>query len=149
MSLRVAVAAPFKSKGVERLPEQKFVVALSLDRDWTSPDQATDIVDLAERDGLVRREDGDLVVTFDPDGVSIPEDFALDASVFQERSPFERVLDSLVADGLERRQAVASVNELQSRLGITADAAAVVFARRRGIEVPDVADRVLAALREA
>ena len=142
MSLRVAVAAPFKSRGVERLPEQKFVVALSLDRDWTSPDQAKDIVDIGVRDGLLRREDGELVVTFDPDTVSIPDDFSLDASVFQERAPFERILDALVADGLERQQAVAGVNDLQSRLGLTADAAAVVFARGRGVDVTDVAERV-------
>jgi len=149
MSLRVAVAAPFKSKGVERLPEQKFVVGLSLDRDWTSPDQAKDIVDIAERDGLLRREDGDLVVTFNPDSVSIPDDFQLDASVFQERAPFERILDALVAGGLERQEAVAGVNDLQSRLGITADAAAVVFARRNDVDVADVAERVETDLLEA
>lgn len=149
MSLRVAVAAPFKSKGVDRLPEQKFVVGLSLDRDWTSPDQAKDIVDLAEQDGLLRREDGDLVVTFDPDDVSIPEDFTLDASVFEERAPFERILDALVADGLERQAAVASVNDLQSRLGVTADTAAVVFARTRGLDVEDVAATVAQDLRSA
>lgn len=149
MSLRVAVAAPFKSKGVERMPEQTFVVGLSLDRDWTSPDQAKDIVDLAERDGLVRREDGELVVTFDPDEVSIPEGFTLDASVFEERAPFERILDALVADGLERQAAVARVNDLQSRLGVTADTAAVVFARTRGLDVEDVAATVAQDLRSA
>lgn len=149
MSLRVAVAAPFKSKGVERLPEQKFVVGLSLDRDWTSPDQAKDLVDIAERDGLLRREDGELVVTFDPDSVSIPDDFQLDASVFKERAPFERILDALVAGGLERQEAVAGVNDLQSRLGITADAAVVVFARRNDVDVADVAARVEQDLLEA
>lgn len=149
MSLRVAVAAPFKSKGVERLPEQKFVVGLSLDRDWTSPDEAKDIVDIAERDGLLRREDGDLVVTFDPDDVTIPDGFQLDSSVFKARAPFERILDALVADGLERQAAVAGVNDLQSRLGITADAAAVVFARRSDVDVADVAERVRQDLAEA
>lgn len=149
MSLRVAVAAPFKSKGVERLPEQKFLVGLSLDRGWTTPDQAKDIVDLAERDGLLTRDDGDLVVTFDPDDVSIPDDFTLDASVFEERSPFERVLDALVGDGMERQAAVAGVNELQSDLGLTAEAAAVVFARTRGLDVDDIADRVRERLAEA
>lgn len=149
MSLRVAVAAPFKSRGVDRLPEQQFVVALSLDRDWTSPDQAKALADLGEREGLLRRVDGDLEVTFDPDDVAIPDGFALDASVFQERSPFESVLDALVADGLARQEAVAAVNELQARLGVTADAAAVVYARGRGLDVVDAATRVQADLLEA
>lgn len=148
MSLRVVVAAPFKSKGVERLTEQAFTVALSLEREWMSPDRAKDVIDIAERDGLLGREDGELAATFDPDTVSIPEDFTVDESIFQERAPFERVLDALVADGLERQEAVAGVNELQSRLGLTADAAAVVFARNRGVDVDDVAETVQRALAE-
>jgi len=47
MSLRVAVAAPFKQKGRTRIAEQAFVVSLSLDRDWMSPDQAKRLLDVA------------------------------------------------------------------------------------------------------
>lgn len=139
MSLRTAVAAPFKQKGKARIGEHEFVVALSLDRDWVSPDQAKRLVDIATSEGLVSRDDGDLVTDFDVEDVEIPEDFVPDESLFRERSAFEQVVDALDAAGHERQAAVAGINELQADLGVTADAAAVVYARREGIEVDSAA----------
>ncbi|MCL7417976.1 MAG: DUF2240 family protein, partial [Halalkalicoccus sp.] len=54
-----------------------------------------------------------------------------------ERSPFERVLEAIVAAGVEKRTAVARINELQRELGVTIEVAAVVFARRRGVDVSE------------
>jgi hypothetical protein len=141
MSLRVAVAAPFKQKGKARIAEQSFVVTLSLDRDWMSPDQAKRLLDVATSEGLVERVDGELEAGFDPDDVTIPEEFEPDSSLFQERSAFERVLDALVSADHDRQQAVASVNELQQELGVNADAAAVVYAHREGVDVGSAAEK--------
>ena len=118
-----------------------FVVALSLDRDWFSPDQAKRLVDVAASEGLLEAEDGDLRVTFDPATVSIPEDFEPDESILRQRSTFERVLDAVTGAGIEKQEAVASINALQSDLGVTIEAAAVVYARRQGIDVADLAER--------
>ncbi|MUV57301.1 DUF2240 family protein, partial [Halogeometricum sp. CBA1124] len=57
MSLDVAVAVPFKQRGTSRMGEGEFVVALSLDRDWFSPDQAKRLIDVAAGRGLLTRED--------------------------------------------------------------------------------------------
>jgi hypothetical protein len=146
MSLRTAVAAPFRSQGRDRLAESEFVVALSLDRDWFTPDQAKRLVDVAAGEGLLRREDGELLATFDPDTVEIPEGYEPEESVLQQRSAFERVLDAVVADGAEKREAVANINQLQSDLGLTVEAAAVVYARRRGIDTAELAERALEEL---
>ncbi|WP_135821145.1 DUF2240 family protein [Halostella litorea] len=139
MSLRTAVAAPFRQRGAERLGENEFVVALSLDRDWFSPDQAKRLIDVATGQGLLAREDGDLVPSFDPDEVAVPDGFVPDESILRERSTFEQVLDRVVADGVEKQEAVADINRLQSDLGITVEAAAVVYARRRGLDVDEPA----------
>ena len=85
MSLRRAVAAPFRQRGVERLPESEFVVALSLDRDWFSPDQAKRLIDVATGEGLLDQVDDDVRVTFDAAGVDLPEEFRPDESVLQQR----------------------------------------------------------------
>ncbi|GAA0646970.1 DUF2240 family protein [Salarchaeum japonicum] len=139
MSLRVTVAAPFKQRGKARIGEHEFVVALSLDRDWLSPDQAKRVIDIATGEGLVSRDDGDLIADFDLDSVEVPEEFSPDESVFRERSAFERAVEALEAEGMEKQAVVAGVNELQQELGITADAAAVVYARREGVDVDDAA----------
>jgi len=146
MSLEVAVAAPFRQRGVDRMAENEFVVALSLDRDWFSPDQAKRLIDVATGRGLLERDENHLEVGFDIDAVEIPEGFVPDEEVIQERSPFEQTLAALVDDGMEKQAAVAGINSLQSELGVTIEAAAVVFARRNGVEVPQIAAQARDAL---
>jgi hypothetical protein len=149
MSLEAAVAAPFRDRGRSRLGEGEFVVALSLDRDWFTPDQAKRLVDVAAGRGLLSREDDDLLAEFDPAAVTIPEGFVPDESVLREQSAFERVLSALVDAGVEKQDAVAAINERQRELGVTIEAAAILYARRRGVDVGDAADRTLADLRES
>ncbi|MFC4437956.1 MULTISPECIES: DUF2240 family protein [Natrialbaceae] len=148
MSLRVAAAAPFIQNGSRRLQENEFVVALSLDRDWFSPDQAKRLIDVAVQEGLLEHEGGELVAAFDPAEVTIPDEFVPEEDLLQGRSAFERVLDALVAEGMEKHDAVGAINALQQELGITIEAAAVVYARREGIDVEDLAPVARSALIE-
>jgi len=146
MSLEVAVAAPFRDRGHERLGEGEFVVALSLDRDWFTPDQAKRLVDVAAGRGLLSREDGTLVAEFDPSDVVVPDGFVPDESVLREQSTFERVLAALTDAGAEKQDAVAAINERQRELGVTIEAAAVLYARRRGVTVDAAAERAVTEL---
>ena len=149
MSLRRAVAVPFRTKGRERLTQSEFVVALSLDRDWFSPEQAKRLVDVAATEGLLNRSEEGLAVTFAPHDVAVPEGFEPDDDVLRQRSTFERALGTLVDAGIEKQEAVAGINRLQADLGVTVEAAAVVYARREGVQISDVADRALAELGES
>ena len=146
MSLRTAVAAPFRHEGSREMGESAFVVALSLDRDWFSPDQAKRLVDVAASEGLLERDDGQLRVSFDPSSVDIPEGFTPAESILQERSTFERVLDALVDAGHDKQEAVAAVNGLQSELGVTIEAAAVLYAHRNAVDVQQHAETALGEL---
>ncbi|MDZ7850225.1 MAG: DUF2240 family protein [Halodesulfurarchaeum sp.] len=137
MSLRVAVAAPFKRSGRDRLAEQAFVVDLAVDRNWVSPDQAKRLVELGTSRGLLEAEADDLVATFDVTEVTIPDGFTPEETLFQRRSPVEVVIDALVDAGTDRREAVASINALQQDLSITAGTAAVLRARGAGLDVPE------------
>jgi hypothetical protein len=148
MSLEAAVAAPFRERGRERLGEGEFVVALSLDRDWFTPDQAKRLVDVAAGRGLLSREGDDLVAEFDPADVAVPDGFVPDESVLREQSTFERVLSALTDAGVEKQEAVAAINERQRELGVTIEAAAVLYARGRGVAVGDAAERALAELED-
>ncbi len=146
MSLQVAVAVPFRQQGARSLGEGEFVVALSLDREWFSPDQAKRLVDVAVGRGLLDNSDGDLQPTFDVGDIEIPEGFTPDTDILREQSTFEQLLELMVSGGLSKQDAVASTNETQRRLGITLEAAAVVVARRNGIDCGAVADSVRAEL---
>ena len=146
MSLRTAIAAPFREEGSREMGESAFVVALSLDRDWFSPDQAKRLVDVAASEGLLERDDGQVSVQFDPQETAVPDGFRPDESILRERSTFERVLGDLVKAGEEKQSAVAAVNSLQSELGVTIEAAAILYAHRRGIDVEEHARRARSEL---
>jgi hypothetical protein len=141
MSLRTAVAAPFVQAGTDRLGRSDFVVALSLDRDWFSPDQAKRLIDVATSEGLLEPDDDELVATFEVGSVTVHEDFTPDESILRQRTTFERILDAVVEAGTDKQEAVAAINGLQSDLGVTLEAAAVVYARRQGLAVGEHAKR--------
>jgi hypothetical protein len=148
MSLEATVAAPFKWHAAERLGEGEFVVALSLERDWFSPDQAKRLVDVAVGRGLVDEEDGDLIARFDPDEVVVPEGFRPDEAVLREQSTFETALDAVVSAGVEKQHAVAGINERQRTLAVTIEAAAVLYAKEQGARVDHLVEDVRAELSE-
>lgn len=146
MSLRRAVAAPFRQRGVERLKQSEFVVVLSLDLEWFSPDQAQRLADVAVTEGLVEHTGDELAVTFDPLDTEIPDGFEPDESMLQQRSTFERLLATIVDAGIEKQKAVAGINQLQADLGVSVEAAAALYARRRGVDVTALARRAAGEL---
>ena len=146
MSLRAVVAAPFRGRGRDRLPESEFVVGLSLDRGWYSPDQAARVVDIAVGEGLLRREDDELEPAFDVAAVDIPAGFSPDGDLLRSRSPFERALEALVEAGHGKQASVAGINRLQADAGLTIGTAAVLYARRQGVDVPEAAAAARAEL---
>ncbi len=135
MDLEKVVAAPFKQQGSDRLEESKFVVGLSLDRNWYSPDQAGRVVELGIQNGLLMREGNELVANFTPDSVRIPPDFGPSDEVVAQESPFEIILRQLTDAGMEKQSVVAQINQLQGELGISVDAAAVVFGKSQDEDV--------------
>jgi hypothetical protein len=147
MSLRRAVAVPFRQRGVRRMTESEFIVALSLDRDWFSPDQAERLVTVAAGEGLLERTDDDVIVQFDPGTVDVEESFEPDESILKQRTTFERVLEAIVDDGTDKQTAVAEINKLQSELAITIEAAAVLYGRRQGVDLEGLAERAARDLR--
>jgi hypothetical protein len=146
MSLKIAVAVPFRQQGTASLGEGEFVVALSLDREWFSPDQAKRLVDVAVGRGLLTNEETGLRPTFDVDSIEIPEGFTPGTEILREQSTFEQLLDRMVSGGVAKQEAVAATNETQRRLGISLEAAAVLVARRNGIDCKDLAETVRAEL---
>ncbi|MFB6162426.1 MAG: DUF2240 family protein [Halococcoides sp.] len=149
MSLEATVAAPFRERGGHTMPKSEFVVALSLDRDWFSPDQAERVIDVARSEGLLDHDDDTLVLTIDPATASIPEGFAPDESILQQRSTFERVLDLVTDAGVEKRTAVAEINRLQDDLCVPIEAAGIVYARREAVDIGGLTARVIDDLDES
>ena len=87
-----------------------------------------------------------MTVEFSADDVEVPEGFVPEEAILQERSTFERLLSAIEDAGVEKQSAVAEINALQADLGVTVEAAAVVYARRRGVDVAADAERAIGDL---
>ncbi|MFW6436906.1 MAG: DUF2240 family protein [Halococcoides sp.] len=146
MSLDGTVAAPFRDRGTTAMSKSEFVVALSLDRDWFSPDQAERVIDVARSEGLLDLDGDTLTIDIDPASVDLPEGFVPEESILQQRSTFERVLERVTSAGVEKQSAVAEINRLQGDLAVPIEAAAVVYARQEGVELGELSATVVAEL---
>ncbi len=124
------------------MTESEFVVALSLDRDWFSPDQAKRLVTVAAGEGVLERHDDEIELTIDQSTVDVPDAFEPDESILKQRTTFEQILGSIVDSGIEKQTAVAEINRLQTELSITIEAAAVLYGRQNGLDVSQLAHTV-------
>lgn len=149
MSLRRVLAAACRHHGQERLTETQLISAISLDRGWFTPDEVRTLIDLGRDRGELIVDGEMYVATFEVADVTIPSGYEPSAELLEVAPPFERLLGRLEAEGLDRRECVAGINELQARLNLTSDAAAVLFAHGQGLDIKDVATEVRRAIEQA
>ncbi len=125
------------------MTEREFVFAASMDLRWFPPKDAQRMLDAALRSGLLTSEAGRLRPTFEPSAIDIPLDFAPTTAAFQmpeaPRDVFATIVGRIVAaTGLERRAVVAEVNQVQARMGIDIEAAALLVGRADGVPIDDL-----------
>ena len=142
MDLKTVVAAPFRHRGSDTLTDSEFIATLSMELDWYTPEQTRRVIDLATSEALLDRTDGQLVPTFEVEALSIPYDSSPDESILTERSVFEQLLTAVTDAGIDKQEAVAEINTLQRELGVTIEAAGVLYAHRHGVAVPDIVDQL-------
>lgn len=153
-SLRDAVAYVYRREGGGALSPEELAHRVSFDLRWLSPGEARAFVEQVRDRDLVADEDGELVPTFDVDEPDLPVSYEPDLDLEPRAEagggtlPVEdgdggRDLVSRVAEDLaeetewtaaEAQRAVARERE---RLGdlVTDEAAALLVARRKGLDV--------------
>ena len=147
--LLYSVAVPFRRKGKETLKESDFVLALSIDLHWFNPEQAKNILNQAEKAGLIKRE-GELIrPAFDPNSIEIPTGFKPDSGDFEKKPIFERVIERIIsATGMEKRKVISLINKKQEELSklVEIEVSALLVALENGVAVNDLIDEECAAL---
>ncbi len=146
--LLYTVSVPFKRKGKESLKESEFVLALSFDLNWFSPDQAKKVVLEAEKAGLLKRE-GDIIhPAFDLSSLEPPNGFK--PGVFEEeRSIFDRIIERITAEtGMDKRRVIALINKKQDELSklVEIEVSAILVALEHGVAVDNLIDEECKAL---
>ncbi len=147
--LTYTASMPFLRKGKDALKESEFVLALSIDLNWFTPEQAKNVLNIAEKSGLLKRE-GDIIhPAFDVSGVNIPSGFKPEPGAFDKKTLFDMVTDRIISGtGIEKRKVIALINKKQEELSkmVVIEVSAILVAIDHGIMVDDLIKEEYAAL---
>ncbi|HEY7587192.1 MAG TPA: DUF2240 family protein [Thermoplasmata archaeon] len=139
--LRNAIALLFKRKGREELTEREFVLSASMDLRWFPPKDAQRLLQLGLETKLLESQGGTIRPSFDVSSVDVPRDFAPTAKTLVAPMPSGEDLFGQIVNAIatrtksDRRSVVATVNAIQERLGVEIEVAALVAAKRAGLDV--------------
>ena len=132
---------PFLRKGKDALKDSEFVLALSIDLNWLTPDQAKIVLSEAEKSGLLKRNGEMVSAAFDISGVKIPSGFKPQQGIFDKKTLFDRVIDRIISGtGIEKRKVIALINKKQEELSkmVVIEVSALLVAIDHGIMVDDL-----------
>jgi len=145
--LTYTVSMPFKRRGKEALKDMEFVMALSMDLKWFTPDQAKSVLAEAQKSGLLKR-DGELVrPSFDISKIEIPSGFKPVA--IEKKNVFEKVIERIITStGIEKRKVVSMINKKQEELSkqVVIEVSAILIAIENKAIVDDLIDEEYTAL---
>ncbi|WP_332450430.1 DUF2240 family protein [Methanoculleus sp.] len=141
MSVKIAVAAPFKHMRKERLQRSEFVFYIAIDRKWMNKEQANQLLERARSDGLVEIDGGAIRPLFDVAEVSIPLGFKPTSDVLAAESPYEALIGRIVATtGKPPQEVVAELHKVVTDHfdgNLRVEAAAIILAKKYGVAFED------------
>lgn len=142
MSVRIAVAAPFKHMRKDRLQKSEFVFYIAIDRKWMNKEQVNQLLERAKAEGLIEVDGGTIRPLFDLAEVSIPLGFKPTSDVLATaESPYEDLIGRIAAATEKSPQEV--VAELHRIVAdnfdgnIRMEAAVVILAKKYGVAFDD------------
>ncbi|HEY9206765.1 MAG TPA: DUF2240 family protein [Candidatus Methanoperedens sp.] len=147
--LNYIVSMPFLRKGKETLKDNEFILALSIDLNWFTPEAAKNTLAQAEKEGLVKREGGNIIPSFDISSVKIPEGFRPHKDVFEKKSLFDRTIERVTqATGMEKRKVISLINKKHEELSklVEIEVSAILVALEQGITADDLIEEENTAL---
>ncbi len=141
MTLKTAVAAPFRHLRKTALKKSELVYYYALDRKWMSTEQASTLLRNAEEEGLLVHDGTMYSPSFDTGTVTIPLGFRPTSVVFDKKDVFAEVV-SRIARTLKKddTEVVAEMNQV-IRAGfdgnLLPEAAIAIVARRYNVPIDD------------
>jgi hypothetical protein len=150
--LRNAIALLFKRKGRDELTEREFVLSASMDLRWFPPRDAQRLLQVGLETKLLESREGTIRPVFDVSTVDVPRDYVPTTAILSTPTPVEenlfvRIVDGIAAKtGTDRKAVIRRVNEIQEKMDVEIEVAALIAARQAGIDVSSFLPAVKARL---
>ena len=139
--LRDAIALLFKRKGRDELSEREFVLSASMDLRWFPPRDAQRLLQIGLETKLLESHEGTIRPGFDVSAVDVPRDYVPTTAILSTPTPVEenlfvRIVDGIAAKtGMDRKAVIRRVNEVQEKMDVEVEVAALIAARQSGVDV--------------
>ena len=145
--LEIALSQLFQKKGKGSLTEKEFVFAASLDLRWFTPKEAQKFLDIGIESELLALDGDKVKATFDYKGVNIPKGYAPNTELLQSsvkpKGVFLKIVDQIsTSKDIPSKDIISLVNQTQDRMGIDVEVAALIVARRYGMNISEYLDSV-------
>jgi hypothetical protein len=98
VTIRITVAAPFKHTRKTGMRKNELVYYYALDRKWMSTEQANQLLQRAEEDGLIGQANGVFSPRFDIRDIIIPVGFKPTSSIFERNDPSQELIGRIAND---------------------------------------------------
>jgi hypothetical protein len=139
--LKNSIALLYRRKGKESLTEREFVFSASMETRWFSPKDAQRLLDIGLSGGLLQKNNGNIMPTFDLRTVEVPLDYKPSKDLFDEAPKkkmdlFSEIVEKIVrTKSVPKREVVSKVNKKQEQLGIDVEPAALLVASDYGLSL--------------
>ena len=152
MTLRLAVAAPFKHTRKTGMRKNELVYYYALDRKWMSTEQANLLLKRAEEEGILGIENGLYSPRFDIATLTLPVGFKPSSGIFERHDPVQDLIGRIArARSLEETEVVAEMNRIirdNFDTHLLPPAALVLLAKNSGVPFDDLLDALRGAAKK-
>lgn len=143
------VSMPFLRKGKETLKDSEFVLALSIDLNWFTPEQAKNVLSQAEISGILKRQGEMVSPAFDLTKLEMPSGFKPETNVLEKKTIFDRIIERIILNtSMDKRKVIALINKKQEELAkmVLIEVSAILVAIENGVQVDDLIEEESEAL---
>jgi len=144
----IIISFLFKRSGKASLKFSDLYLALSMDLNWFTPDDAKAFINLALKKNLLNKEDDLLKPNFDYEKTVVPLGFSPSKKVFEikeaktknekEESVLEKIIKILIKKtDVNRANLTNSINIIVKEKGITEEVAALLIGKQYNINFDD------------
>ena len=136
------IAFLFQRSGKDILHSQEIYLTLSYKLGWMTPGEAKKLISHTVNSGLLEELEGAYKPTFDYQEVDIPLGFQINGRTFKNQamtttpnSIVADILESLLANGISKRESKKEIDIIAKRQHIIPQVAAIVVACQHNLDI--------------
>ena len=148
--LKKTIASAFKSKGKSEMEKSELTYTLSFDLKFFSHETSKKVVELAEKRGVIRVENGVVKPNFDLSEIEVEESFKPEIRKLFSNGLFDKIVGEICEKtGKDFQEVIKTINRKQIELGniLDVEVVALIVAAEEGIDIgnypKEVEDEVL------